>query len=36
MEKQNIYNSKSISGHDTLKVSRVIEATSLEEAQKYT
>ena len=34
MEKQNIYNSKSISGQHTLKVSRVIEATSLEEAQK--
>ena len=34
MEKQNIYNSKPISGQDTLTVSRVIEATSLEEAQK--
>jgi hypothetical protein len=34
MEKQNIYNSKTICGQDTLTVSRVIEATSLEEAQK--
>jgi hypothetical protein len=34
MEEQNIYNSKPICGQDTLIVSRVIEATSLEDAQK--